>query len=129
MDSIGDRLLLSFTVALFALTFVYGTMSKWYTNTLGKFFFAEHILFLALMSQVLVSVITNSNYPGRDGIRNFLYGGGTVAVVGIMLLALMVQRHARLKRRRTVAERKAQEALGQAMADDVEAELAAGDNG
>lgn len=105
MQTFGDWMLAVFVLSLLFLTFVYGTMSRWWTSLPGKLFLFEHGMFLAIMLQVLASVLFGQNYPARDQIRNVLYGAGSSAIFSLAFVVLVVQAWERKERRRKAEKR------------------------
>ena len=104
MDDFGDWLLAAYVGSLVILTAAYGTMSRWWSNPLGKLFLFEHLVMLAIMAQVLVTTVLGKDYTGRFVVRNVLYGSATVAVLVLAALVLVVQAYDRMKRRAEAAE-------------------------
>lgn len=68
-------------------TVLYGSLSNWRSNRIGKILFTKSILFTLMMWQITASTWTGSDYPFRNQIRFVLYAAFALAYA-TMVVAL-----------------------------------------
>ncbi len=82
---------------------LYGLRSSWWTNEVGKVFFAKAVILPLVLWQVAASAWTASDYPGREQIRFVIY---TLAAIAYVVMVVVLWRQQRRDRRRSVGRQR-----------------------
>lgn len=90
--------LICFAAITTVFVLLYGLRSKWWTNEVGKVFFAKAVILPLVLWQVTASVWTTSDYPGREQIRFIIY---TLAPIAYVVMVAVLWRQQRRDRRRS----------------------------
>lgn len=76
-------------------TMQYALRSPWWTTEIGKIYALKSVLWTLVALQVAASVLTSSEYPGRQYFRISIYVGGAVAVFVLWMLLRRIQAQGR----------------------------------
>lgn len=77
----------------------YAGWSKWWTNRIGTVYLAASVILALVLTQAMVSVWWQDDYPGRQIIRFIIYSLGAVAYVPMLVSLWREQRRDRRRRR------------------------------
>lgn len=82
--------------AVFAVR--YAGWSKWWTNRIGKVYLAKSAILALVLTQAVLSVWWQDDYPGRQIIRFIIYSLGAVVYVPMLVTLWREQRRDRQRR-------------------------------
>lgn len=79
----------------FAFTAQYVLRSPWWSTEIGKIYALKSVLWTLVVLQVAASVLTESEYPGRQYLRISIYIGGAVSIAVLWWLLRRIQQQGR----------------------------------
>lgn len=88
----GNWLLAVLAAAMWVFTIRYAFWSRWWTNRVGRVFLPEKVIMSTALTQVALSALTSSSYPGRDWARIVVYGLGALSLIVMTVLLVRIQR-------------------------------------
>lgn len=91
----GDYAIFTWTALQIVLTALYGLRSRWRSSTAGQILFTSFCCTSIALTQVSVTLLTDSGYWARDFVRPVAYLLGVVGTVVMILLMLRMQRRDR----------------------------------
>lgn len=92
---VADIALCVLAAGQFAFTAQYVLRSPWWTTEIGKIYALNSVLWTLVVMQVAASVLTESEYPGRQYFRIAIYIGGALAVMVLWWLLRRIQKQGR----------------------------------
>lgn len=91
----GDYAIFTWTILQIGLTVLYGLRSRWRASTPGQILFTSFCCTSIALTQVSVTLLTDSSYYGRDVVRPIAYAIGIVGTLVMLRLLLQMQRRDR----------------------------------
>ena len=88
----GDYAIFLWTVLQIGLTALYGLRSRWRASIPGQILFTSFCCTSIALTQVSVTLLTDSSYAGRDVIRPIAYTLGIIGTLVMLWLLLAMQR-------------------------------------
>ncbi len=101
LDS-ADFTLFAFTAICVIFTVVYAGWARWRapeSRGVGVPFLVTLVGVTLVLGQISLSVLTESQYPFRDIVRNLIYGSGCLAMLAFLVVLLRNIRRDRRRRR------------------------------
>lgn len=98
MKEFGNYALLFLAVVQTGFSLQYLLRSPWWLTPLGRIYATLNVILTLVLWQVSASVITKSDYPGREYWRLAIYGGGGLAVLVLWQVLRIYQRRGREER-------------------------------
>lgn len=95
---IADIALCVLAAGQFAFTAQYVLRSPWWATEIGKIYALKSVLWTLVVLQVAASVLTESEYPGRQYFRISIYIGGAVSIAVLWWLLRRIQAQGRADR-------------------------------
>lgn len=88
----GDYAIFTWTILQIGLTAIYGLRSRWRASTPGQILFTSFCCTSIALTQVSVTLLTDSLYYGRDVVRPIAYTLGIIGTLVMLKLLLQMQR-------------------------------------
>lgn len=88
---VGDYTIFVWTILQIVLTALYGSRSKWWASTPGQILFTSFCCTSIALTQVSITLLTDSGYVGRDIVRPIAYTLGTIGALVMIRLVLQMQ--------------------------------------
>lgn len=88
----GDYAIFVWTALQIGLTVLYGVRSRWRASTPGQILFTSFGCTSIALTQVSVTLLTDSLYYGRDVVRPIAYTLGIIGTLVMLRLLLQMQR-------------------------------------
>lgn len=88
----GDVMVFVWCLLQIGLTALYGVRSRWQSSTAGQILFTSFCCTSIALTQVSVTLLTDSGYWARDYIRPVAYSLGVLGTVVMIHLLLRMQR-------------------------------------
>lgn len=88
----GDIAIFTWTVLQIGLTVLYGVRSRWRASTPGQILFTSFCCTSIALTQVSVTLLTDSGYPARDVMRPIAYTLGIIGTLVMLRLLIQMQR-------------------------------------
>lgn len=88
----GDIAIFTWTVLQIGLTVLYGVRSRWRASTPGQILFTSFCCTSIALTQVSVTLLTDSGYPTRDVVRPIAYTLGIIGTLVMLRLLIQMQR-------------------------------------
>lgn len=95
LRDLGNGALLLLAVVQIGFTLQYLLKSPWWVNELGRIYATKSVIMTLVLWQVSASVISQSQYPGREYWRLVIYVGGALAMVWLWWSLRQYQRRGR----------------------------------
>lgn len=92
----GDYAIFVWTLLQLGLTALYGLRSQWWVSIPGRILFTSFGCTSIALTQVSVTLLTDSSYAGRDIVRPIAY---TLGILGALVMIVLVARMQRKDRR------------------------------
>lgn len=92
---VADTALCVLATLQLIFTAQYVLRSPWWSTDIGKIYALKSVLWTLVALQVAASVLTESEYPGRQYFRTAIYVGGAVSVFVLWLLLRRIQSQGR----------------------------------
>lgn len=91
----GDVAIFTWCLLQIGLTVLYGVRSRWRSSTAGIILFTSFCCTSIALTQVSVTLLTDSIYVGRDIVRPIAYSAGILGTLVMIVLLLRMQRRDR----------------------------------
>ncbi|MDF3280496.1 hypothetical protein [Gordonia sp. N1V] len=88
----GDYAIFAWTILQIVFTVLYGLRSRWIDSPAGRILFGQSFGFSVALTQVSVTLLTDSGYYARDIIRPIAYYCGVVGALIMLILLVKMQR-------------------------------------
>lgn len=88
----GDIAVFVWTILQIILAVLYGVRSRWTSSDGGKIIFTSFLCTSVALTQVSVTLLTDSGYWARDYIRPSAYAFGVIGTLVMLRLLLLMQR-------------------------------------
>ncbi|AZG48858.1 putative phage holin [Gordonia insulae] len=88
----GDVAIFTWTLLQIGLTLLYGVRSPWRASQAGRILFTSFCCTSIALTQVSVTLLTDSGYPLRDIVRPIAYTLGILGTLVMIVLLLRMQR-------------------------------------
>ncbi|WP_244971570.1 putative phage holin [Gordonia rubripertincta] len=98
VKAVADIALCVLALGQFGFTAQYILRSPWWSTEIGKIYALKSVLWTLVVLQVSASVLTESEYPGRQYFRIAIYIGGALAVVVLWWMLGRIQGEGRKAR-------------------------------
>lgn len=89
---LGDVLMFTWTVQQAILVVIYGWRSRWFRSLAGRVLLISFTCTMIALTQVSVTLLTDSGYWARDIIRPIAYALGNLGTTVLIVLVLLMQR-------------------------------------
>lgn len=88
----GDVLIFAWALLQLWLAIQYGLRSRWHRSIAGRIIFTSFCCTMIALTQVSVTLLTDSGYYARDIIRSIAYGLGCLGTIVMIVLLTRMQR-------------------------------------
>lgn len=95
---VADAALCVLATMQLIFTAQYFLRSPWWSTEIGKIYALKSVLWTLVALQVAASVLTESEYPGRQYFRTVIYVGGALSVFVLWMLLRRIQAQSRANR-------------------------------